>query len=102
MYKQSWYVYIVRCADDSLYTGITKDILRRIDEHNTDDKSGAAYTHNRRPVTLVYQESYATRSAAARREHKIKQMDKKTKEAFLHEIVRSGTDRASPIPYEEI
>jgi len=86
MLKQLWYVYIVRCADDSLYTGITKDILRRVDEHNTDDKSGAVYTHNRRPVTLVYQESHTTRSAAARREHEIKQMNKKTKEAFLKEM----------------
>jgi len=86
MLNQSWYVYIVRCADDSLYTGITKDILRRVEEHNTDDKLGAAYTHNRRPVTLVYQESHTTRSAAARREHKIKQMNKKTKEAFLRAL----------------
>ena len=79
----SWYVYIVRCADNSLYTGITKDLVRRISEHNCNDKSGAWYTRWRRPVKLAYKEGYKTRSSAAKREYEIKQMNKKEKEALL-------------------
>ena len=79
----SWYVYIIRCSDGSLYTGITKDIIRRIDEHNCSDQSGAVYTRTRRPVKLVYQENHSTRSAAAKREYEIKQLDKNGKEAIL-------------------
>ena len=47
-----WFVYILRCADDSLYTGITNDVARRVKQHNT-GQQGARYTRQRRPVTLV-------------------------------------------------
>lgn len=67
-----WRVYIVRCADGSLYTGITTDIVKRITAHNTGN--GARYTRSRRPVALVYIEPAETRSAAARREFAIKRM----------------------------
>jgi len=77
----NWYLYIVRCSNDSLYTGITKDINRRIDEHNIG--KGAAYTRSHRPVKLVYQESYKTRSDATRREIEIKKLSKKEKELIL-------------------
>ena len=53
---QSWYVYVVRCRDDSLYTGITTELERRIEEHNHSPK-GARYTRARRPVELVYSEA---------------------------------------------
>lgn len=66
-----YYVYIVICADDTLYTGIATELERRIDEHNTSDK-GAKYTRVRRPVTLVYQEEYPDRSTASKREYEIK------------------------------
>ena len=79
----SWFVYIVRCADDSLYTGITKNISRRIDEHNTDNRLAAAYTRARRPVALVYNENYRTRSQAAKREYQIKLLTRKEKEVLL-------------------
>ena len=52
-YSSSWYTYIVQCADLSLYTGITTDLLRRIEEHNS-SPNGARYTRARRPVQLVY------------------------------------------------
>ena len=68
-----WHVYIVCCKDNSLYTGITTDILRRIDEHNS-RKNGARYTRTRRPVELVYIEQVSSRAIAARREHQIKKM----------------------------
>ena len=66
-----WYLYIIRCAENSLYTGITKDVSKRIAEHNR--KTGCNYTRARRPVELVYQESHPTRSSALKREIRIKQ-----------------------------
>ncbi len=78
-----WFVYIVRCADDSLYTGITKDVERRIEEHNNDDTLGAKYTKARRPVVLVYQEACESRSVVTKREYDIKQLSRKEKVRFL-------------------
>ena len=77
-----WFVYIVRCADKSLYTGITKDVERRIEEHNNDDSLGAKYTKARRPVALVYQETCESRSDATKREYEIKQLTRKEKEVL--------------------
>ncbi len=76
-----WFVYIVRCADNTLYAGSTTDINRRIREHNS--KNGAAYTRGRLPVKLVYQESLRNRSQAQRREAVIKGMDRKEKLALI-------------------
>ncbi|OGM25631.1 hypothetical protein A2627_04280 [Candidatus Woesebacteria bacterium RIFCSPHIGHO2_01_FULL_39_28] len=75
----SWYLYITRCADGSLYTGITKNLVRRIREHNTDNKLGAKSLRYRRPVALAYYESFATQSEAARREKSIKRWTRKYK-----------------------
>jgi len=66
-----YYVYIVKCADETLYTGIATELERRVDEHNGSDK-GAKYTRIRRPVTLVYSEKYPDRSSASKREYEIK------------------------------
>ena len=68
-----YFVYILKCFDDTLYTGITTDINRRLDEHNTSDK-GAKYTKVRRPVKLVYSEQSEHRSSACKREYEIKQL----------------------------
>ncbi|MCH9049038.1 MAG: GIY-YIG nuclease family protein [Proteobacteria bacterium] len=84
MTKNSWFVYIVRCADNTLYTGIAKDLERRILEHNSDDTSGAKYTKARRPVALVYQEACDSRSAASKREYEIRQLGRKGKEELLN------------------
>ena len=78
-----WFVYIVRCADNSLYTGITIDVERRIHEHNSDDGPGAKYTKARRPVVLVYQEACDSRSAASKREYEIKQLSRQEKEELF-------------------
>ena len=78
-----WYVYILRCADGSLYTGIATDVMRRLDEHKTGVRSAAKYTRARRPVKLVYQEPQDSRSAAARREYQIKQLPRAEKEALI-------------------
>jgi putative endonuclease len=79
----TWRVYIVRCADGSLYTGIAIDLERRIAEHNADNGLGASYTRSRRPVTLVYQEAAADRSAASKREYRIKQLSRMEKLALI-------------------
>ena len=71
-----WYVYIVRCADDTLYTGITTGPARRVQEHNSDGRQGARYTSSRRPVSLVYVEGAPSRSVATQRELIIKKMDR--------------------------
>jgi putative endonuclease len=69
----SWYIYIVRCNDNTLYTGITTNLERRLLEHNSGQK-GARYTRSRRPVALVYCEQAASRSVATRRESHIKKL----------------------------
>lgn len=66
-----YYVYVVQCADSTLYTGIATELERRVKEHNESDK-GAKYTRVRRPVTLVYSETYPDRSSASKREYEIK------------------------------
>lgn len=74
----AWHVYVLRCADDTLYTGITTDINRRVEEHNH-GKKAAHYTRVRRPVELVYSELVANRSEAAQREYAIKQLTREEK-----------------------
>jgi putative endonuclease len=81
--RKSWFVYLLRCADDSLYTGVSTDVARRVDEHNAGAPLGARYTRGRRPVRLVYQESVATRGEALRRERAIKAMDRAAKLALI-------------------
>ncbi|MCP3953921.1 MAG: GIY-YIG nuclease family protein, partial [Desulfobacterales bacterium] len=76
-----WHVYIVRCADDTLYTGIATDVKRRVAEHNSGQ--GARYTRGRGPVTLVYHETVKDRSAALRREHAIKKLRSPAKQNLI-------------------
>jgi putative endonuclease len=78
-----WFVYIVRCADNTLYTGVTTDIARRVREHNGDVGNGASYTKLRRPVALVYTETTDTRSHAMKRERAIKHLSKRQKELLI-------------------
>ena len=77
----SWHVYIVRCADRTLYTGVAKDLPQRIAAHN--DGRGAKYTRQRLPVKLVYSESAADRGAALRRELQIKRLTRAAKRALF-------------------
>jgi putative endonuclease len=81
--QKPWFVYILRCADDTLYTGVSTDVARRVDEHNAGAPLGARYTRARRPVVLVYQESVASRSEALRRELEIKAKDRAAKLALI-------------------
>jgi predicted GIY-YIG superfamily endonuclease len=84
-----WFVYILRCADGTLYTGITTDIQRRCRQHNTGTAS--RFTRSRRPTRLVYQEEQPSRSAALKREAAIKAMTRKQKQM----LIRQGRRRAS-------
>lgn len=77
-----WYVYILRCADDSLYTGVTRDPERRLREHNG-GRLGARYTRARRPVALAWLEPSISRSEAGRREAAIKRLSRAQKLALI-------------------
>jgi len=76
--RSKWILYILKCNDESLYTGITTDIKRRLHEHNH-SKCGAKYTRSRRPVKLVYYEQCTDRVDASRKEYKIKKLSRKEK-----------------------
>jgi putative endonuclease len=73
-----YYLYILQCSDDTLYTGVTRDIERRLYEHNN-TKKGAKYTRIRRPVTLVYKEEFPDRSSALKYEYKVKKLSRTQK-----------------------
>lgn len=77
----SWYVYMLRCRDGSLYTGYTDDVQRRLRVHNSG--KGAKYTRSRLPVSLVYREACADKSTALKREYAIKRLKKPEKEALI-------------------
>lgn len=76
-----WYVYMLRCSDRTLYTGITNDLSARIRAHNAG--TGAKYTRGRGPVELVYTEELPTHGEALRREYTIKQLKKEQKLALI-------------------
>ena len=75
------YTYILKCRDDSLYTGWTNNLEKRLITHN--EGKGAKYTKARRPVELVYYEEFQTREEAMKREYAIKQLSRKEKEALI-------------------
>jgi putative endonuclease len=75
------YVYILRCGDDTLYTGYTTDVERRIEEHRRG--TGAKYTRGRGPLELAHVEEYETQSTAMTREHEIKQLSRNKKEQII-------------------
>lgn len=78
----AWHVYILECADGTLYTGVTNDLSRRIKEHN-ESILGAKYTKARRPVLLRYAEPQESRSAAQKEESRIKALPRKSKEMLV-------------------
>ena len=78
-----YYLYILRCSDNSLYCGQTNDLQRRVQEHNSDKFKSAKYTKGRRPVKLVYFEKYKTVNEALKREFEIKKLTKEKKENLI-------------------
>ena len=83
-----WFVYILRCTDGSLYTGITNDLNRRLEQHNAGTAS--RYTRRRLPVTLVYHEEPTTKGGALKRELAIKSLSRKAKEALIQSAESSS------------
>ena len=81
MIGNGWFVYLLRCADGSLYTGITNDVSRRCDQHNAGTAS--RYTRSRRPTRLVYEEVHTSRSEALKREAVIKLLSRQEKESLM-------------------
>jgi len=87
-----WYVYMVRCNDGTLYTGIARELKKRLAAHNS-DRNGARYTRSRRPVTLVYAQQIESRSAAASLEYRIKKLTRAGKEELAAtRKTQNGTD----------
>jgi len=84
--EKKWCLYVLQCSDGTYYTGITTDVVRRLNEHNTSSK-GAKYTKPRRPVRLVYWVDYKDRSTAQKAEYKFKQLTRKQKEKIIHEFI---------------
>lgn len=79
---KGYYVYLLECADGTLYTGSTTDVERRLTEHNESSK-GAGYTKSRRPVKLLYSEDCGTQSEAQKREYTIKQLTRSQKRTLI-------------------
>ena len=84
MKSSPWYLYVVKCSDNTLYTGVTTNLDRRLNEHNTSPK-GAKYTRKRRPVVLVYSKHYTDRSQAQKAEHQFKSLTRKQKIKVINE-----------------
>ena len=82
-----WYLYLVRCRDGSLYTGITTDVARRFAEHQGNSDAGAKYLRGRGPLVLVFQKKLGSRSLALGVESKVKKLSKARKE----ELIRANT-----------
>ena len=79
----SWYVYLLECADGSYYTGVARDLQRRLRQHNGEIVGGARYTSGRRPVTLRWSEACAGRTEAQQREAAIKKLPREQKQRLF-------------------
>ena len=82
--EKTWYLYILRCGDDTLYTGITTDVQRRLADHRAG--KGAKYTRGRTPLELVYEEKCGTHSDALRREYAVKALKRLDKEKLFQDM----------------
>jgi putative endonuclease len=94
MTAPAWWVYVVRCADGSLYTGVARDLAARISAHNAG--RGARYTRGRGPVTLVYQEAADDRAGAQRREAAIKRLPAAAKAGLAAPAAAGGGPAGGP------
>ena len=80
-----WFIYIIQCSDKSFYTGITTDLKRRIEEHNSSDL-GAKYTRGRRPVELVYSRKLKDKIQACKEEYRIKKLSREKKNEMIKKL----------------
>jgi predicted GIY-YIG superfamily endonuclease len=91
MKQDGWFVYILKCADDSLYTGITTDLERRLRGHNAGEAS--RYTRTRLPVSMVYLEAHPDRSAASIREAALKALSRDEKLRLIRSLPKKSRSR---------
>lgn len=82
-----WSIYIIRCGDRSLYTGISNNVAKRFAVHQSRSSQSAKYTRTRHPLRLVFSAEIGTKSAASRMEYYVKQLPKKTKESLVAGII---------------
>lgn len=82
-YMKTWFLYLIRCYDGSLYTGITTDVKRRFEEHQGNDGKGSKYLRGKAPLKLVLKKKIGSRSSALKAENKIKSMKKPKKEMIV-------------------
>ena len=87
--EQTWYLYILRCKDDTLYTGITTDVEKRLEAHRSG--KGAKYTRGRTPLKLVYREICGSHSQALKRELEIKKLSRQEKQKLIWETEEKPT-----------
>lgn len=83
MSDNHWHLYLIRCADNSLYTGITKDVARRVEEHRSGTRKAAKYLRGKSPLTLAWQYQTPSQSHALKLEQRIKQLPKYDKERLV-------------------
>ena len=88
-----WYVYIAKCNDGTLYTGITTDVKRRENEHNTNNELGAKSLRYKRPVKIVYAETHKNQSEARKREAEIKKWKRENKIKLINKINYKGKEQ---------
>ena len=79
-----WFLYVLRCNDNTFYTGVTNDLNRRVNDHNYSPR-GAKYTKTRRPVQLIYWRGFKDRSSAQKAEYKFKKLTRGQKEKIIYE-----------------
>ncbi|MBU4344404.1 MAG: GIY-YIG nuclease family protein [Proteobacteria bacterium] len=82
--RAEWYLYMIRCRDSTLYTGISNDVPRRFEKHREMGKQGAKYLRGRGPLELVFQKKTGSKSSALKMEQKIKKLSKSQKEIIIH------------------
>lgn len=82
-FKKMYYFYILRCSDNSLYSGMTSNLEKRVKEHNSSASKGARYLRGKKPLTLVYSETYTNIQTAMSREFQVKKWTKEKKEALV-------------------
>lgn len=88
----TWYLYLIRCANGHLYTGITTDVARRFNEHQSSSPKAAKYLRGKGPLTLMYQEQVGTRSDALKREIAVKKLSRSQKLALIELGMMAGND----------
>lgn len=93
--ESKWYLYILRCKDDTLYTGITTDVDKRLEAHRSG--KGAKYTRGRGPLELVYREECGTHSDALKRELQVKALSREEKMKLL-ETFKNFSEIRDPFP----